>query len=192
MPILDGYLAFLAVFIGLAGCFAYIRSMLEGKARPNRVTFFIWALAPMIAAAAEASSNVGLAVIPVFMNGFTPLLIFLSSLAVKKAYWKTTRYDYLCGVLSALALILWYVTKAPDLAILFSIAADGLAGIPTVIKSWRHPETESVWIYVGGAITSVAAYTAINAWSFSAYAFPTYILLLNLIIIYGITRKVPG
>ena len=189
MAIFNGYLAFLAVFISLAGGLAYIYSMLKGKAKPNRVTWFMWAMAPLIAAAAEVSSNVGLAVIPVFMNGFTPLLIFLSSFAVKKAYWKIAKFDYVCGILSALALVLWYITKVPDIAILFAIATDALAGVPTVIKAWRNPETETIWVYVGGAFTSIAAYTAINTWTFSSYAFPTYIFILNLIIIFGIKRR---
>ncbi len=148
----------------------------------------MWAIAPLIASSAEITSNVGLAAIPVFMNGFTPLLILLSSFMAKKAYWKITRFDYICAILSVLAIIMWYITKTPEIAIFFAIAADALAAIPTVIKSWKSPKTESVWVYASGAFTSVAAYTAINLWTFASYAFPTYILVLNLVIIFGITR----
>ena len=87
-----------------------------------------------------------------------------------------------------MAIILWLITKTPDIAILFAIAADGLAAVPTVIKAWRNPKTESVWVYVGGTFTSIAAYTAINLWTFPSYAFPSYIIILNLIVIFGIKR----
>lgn len=186
MVLFSGYLVFLAAFASLASGGVYIYAMLKGSAKPNRITWLMWTIAPLIASAAEVSSNVGLAVIPVFINGFTPLLIFLSSFAVKKAYWKVRKSDYVFGLLSAAAILLWYITKAPDIAILFSIAADGLAGMPTIIKARRNPKTESIWIYASGAFSAITAYTAINVWTFSAYAFPTYLLILNLIIIFTV------
>ncbi len=188
MVLFSGYLVFPAALASLASGGVYIYAMLKGSAKPNRITWLMWTVAPLIASAAEISSNVGLAAIPVFINGFTPLLIFLSSFAVKNGYWKVRKSDYAFGLLSAAALLLWYITKTPDIAILFSIAADGLAGMPTIIKAWRNPETESVWIYASGTFSAVAAYTAINAWTFSAYAFPTYLLILNLIITFTVKR----
>ncbi|MDE1768710.1 MAG: hypothetical protein KGH64_06445 [Candidatus Micrarchaeota archaeon] len=184
-----GYLVFLGALGSLAGALAYIRSMMKGDAKPNRVTWLMWAVAPLIATAAELASNVGLAVIPVFISGFSPLLIFLASFRVKGAYWKLTRFDYACGIMSALAIVLWAVTDVPDVAILFSIASDGLAAVPTIKKSWTHPQTESVWVYVFGMFSSLSAFGVISSWTFSAYAFPVYMAILNLFIIFEINYR---
>jgi hypothetical protein len=52
--------------------------------------------------------------LPVFMAGFSPLLIFIASFLIKKAHWKPSTFDYACGALSSLALILCYLTKDPS------------------------------------------------------------------------------
>jgi hypothetical protein len=77
------------------------------------------------------------------MVGFNPFLTFLTSFVNKKAYWKITRLDLACGVLAIGGLVLWKMTDTPNLAISFGILADAIAGIPTVIKSFQEPETET-------------------------------------------------
>src|SRR5208283_2829807 len=139
------YLVFVAAFATLVATYVYIRSMFKGVAKPNRVSWLMWSIAPFIAATAAISNGVGWAVLPVFMSGVSPLLIFTASFVKKKAYWKLASFDYVCGALSGLALVLWYVTKDPNVAIAFAIASDGLAAIPTLTKAWNHPETESAW-----------------------------------------------
>ncbi len=133
------YLVFAAAFASILGAALYIRSMFRGNAKPNRVTWLMWSIAPFIATAAAASSGVTWAAIPVFMTGFAPFLIFVASFFTKKAYWKLTTFDYLCGALSAVALILWFVTMEPNLAISLAIASDALAAIPTLGEGLAYP-----------------------------------------------------
>ncbi len=78
------YLVFAGAAVSVSAAFFYIRDTLKGDTKPNRVTFFIWAVAPLIATAAGLAKGVTWAVVPVFMAGFCPLLIFLSSFANPK------------------------------------------------------------------------------------------------------------
>ena len=73
------YLVFVGVVLQLIGVFSYAKDVVKGKAKPNRVTWLMWSIAPLIATAAGLFSGVGLAVIPVFMSGFGPLIIFILS-----------------------------------------------------------------------------------------------------------------
>lgn len=183
------YLVIIGAVLSLIACFSYIRSMFRGEAMPNRVSWLMWAIAPMIATAAGLASGVRWAVLPVFMSGFSPLLIFIFSFVSKKAYWKLEPFDYVCGICSAVALILWAVTKDADLAILFAVISDGAAAIPTIAKSWTHPETENVFPFVTGLLSAIFAFFAIQAWNFSGYAFPIYLVIVNIIIIGSVYRK---
>jgi hypothetical protein len=149
----------------------------------------MWSIAPLIAAAAEISNGVNWAVLPVFMSGFCPLLIFVASFFTRKAYWKLSKIDYLCGVLSGLALLLWYLTKEPNLAITMSIASDAFAGLPTVIKAWSNPETESVWPYLTGIFAPMTSFAAATSWSFSEIAFPAYLVMINLLMVLTMYRR---
>jgi hypothetical protein len=183
------YLVFVAAFATLLATFVYVRSMFKGGAKPNRVSWLMWAIAPFIATAAAVSNGVGLAALPVFMSGFSPFLIFTASFITKRAHWALTSFDYVCGALSGLALVLWYVTKDPNVAIAFAIASDGLASIPTFTKAWNHPETELAWPFIVGVFNSSTSFLAFTIWTFSAYAFPAYLIVINILLFFSVYKK---
>jgi hypothetical protein len=183
------FLVVVAAVLSILAASVYIRSMFTGKTKPNRVTWLMWAVAPLIAAAASLSSGVGWAVLPVFMAGFSPLMIFTASFFAKKAYWKLSTFDYFCGVLSGLALVMWWLTKNANVAIVFAIASDALASIPTLVKSWSNPETESIWPYVVGIFGAASSLVVAAVLTFSAYAFPSYLLVINPLVLLAIYRR---
>jgi hypothetical protein len=183
------YLVFVAAFGSLLAAFAYIRSMFKGQTKPNRVTWFMWSTAPFIATAAAVSNGVGLAVIPVFMSGFSPFLVLTASFFNKKAYWKLSSFDYLCGMLSSLALVIWFITKDPTSAIIFAIVSDALAAVPTLIKAWHNPETESAWPFIIGVFSPMTSFIVATAWGFSELAFPTYLIVINIILVFSMYNK---
>ncbi len=156
---------------------SYVFQTLKGKTRPNRVTWFLWAVAPLIAFSAELGQHVGLRSIMTFMVGFGPAMVLIASFINRKSVWKITRLDIICGVLSVLALIAWGVTGKGNIAIAFSIASDLLAATPTMIKAYREPETEHYGVFLFGTISAVITLLTIKQWSFAQYGFPLYIAL---------------
>ena len=70
---------FLGTAIGALGTAVYLRDTLRGTTKPNRVTWLLWAFAPLLAAAVELDDGVGLRALPTFMIGFMPLLVFVGS-----------------------------------------------------------------------------------------------------------------
>ena len=182
------YLVFLGAIVQLIGIFSYIKDTLKGKTKPNKITWLMWSIAPMIATVAALSSGVGISILPVFMSGFGPFLVFISSLANKNSYWKLQKFDYFCGAFSILALILWIITKNPNIAILFSILSDASAAAPTIIKAWKHPETESINAYTTGLFNIFTGFFAIQTWNFSSLAFSVYLIISNTLITLFIWR----
>ena len=124
---LDPHFVILGAALQLIGVISYIRDTFKGKAKPNRVSWFLWALGPLIAFGAELDHGVGLVALMTFTVGFGPLLILLASFLNRKSAWKLTRLDIVCGVLSVGGLILWAITGSGYTAILFSLLADALA-----------------------------------------------------------------
>ena len=183
------YLVFLGAAVQLFGTASYIKDTLKGKTKPNKITWLLWATAPLIATAAAISDGVGLAVLPVFISGFGLLLVFLSSFANKEAYWKLEKFDYVCGACSILALLLWWITKNPTIAILFSILSDFFAAIPTLTKAWKYPETENPDAYTYSLFNSLTSFFAISHWNFSSVAFPAYLTIANIALAYAVLRK---
>jgi len=183
------YLVLVAAAASLLAAFVYINSMFKGQTKPNRVTWFMWSIAPFIATAAALSNGVGWAVIPVFMSGFCPFLVFTASFFTKKAYWKPSSFDYICGSLSGLALVLWFITNDANLAIIFAIVSDALAAVPTLTKTWHNPETESAWPFIIGVFSPLTSFLAATTWAFSELAFPTYLIVINILLVFSMLRK---
>jgi hypothetical protein len=123
------------------------------------------------------------------MAGFGPLLVVIASFFNKNAYWKVTPFDIACGTLSAVAIIIWVTTKNGNISLIFAILADLFAGIPTIIKSWKHSETESTGPYIYGNLNSIITILIITDFSFLNLSFPTYLFIVNAVIILGIKRK---
>lgn len=182
------YIVLIGAFVQLVGIFFYIRETVRGETKPNRVTWLMWSVAPLIGSVAAFSDGVRWAALPVFMSGFAPLLVFIASFVNSKPYWKLEKFDYFCGVCSILALVLWGITKEPLIAIIFSIASDGFAAVPTIIKSWKHPDSESVEAYTTGLFNSLTSFFALRTFGISELAFPIYLVLVNSSLITAVYR----
>ncbi len=182
------YLVLVGAIVLLTGSSFYIKETISGRTKPNRMTWFLWSLAPMIGAVAAFSNGVTWAALPVFFAGFIPLLIFIASFVNKQSYWRLGIFDYFCGFFSLLALVLWAITKEPVVAIIFAIISDAFAAIPTVKKAWQHPETETAAPFMAAIFNTSTAFFAIRSWSFSAYAFPFYLICLEILMVIAIVR----
>ncbi len=143
----------------------------------------MWTIAPLIATVAALTEGVKWSVLPVFMAGFCPLLVFIASFVNKNAYWKLGALDYWCGFWAILALILWGITKNPTLAVIFSIVSDGCAALPALIKAWQHPETETIAVYATALVSALTSFAAVKTWKLIEIAFPLYLMAANSLII---------
>jgi hypothetical protein len=179
----------LGVIIGGLGGLSYIVDTLKGKAKPNRVSWLLWAVAPLIAFFAEIKQGVGIQSLMTFSVGFIPLVVFLASFVNKKSVWKIRRFDIICGALSLTGLAFWYITRVANTAIVFSIIADCLAGLPTVVKSYNHPETENYWLYLASSTNSTITLLTISLWNFANFGFPLYNTIFCLIVVVLIKFK---
>lgn len=180
---------YLSLVFTVFGSYYYIRDVVKGKTKPNLVTWFFWALAPLIGTFLQLKAGAGLSVLPVFLAGFIPLVIFTVALLTRNSHWKITKFDIFCGVFSFIALVLWLLTKRADISILFAILSDLLAAVPTLIKSWKFPETETAVGYVPGILNNTLGLLIIKNWNFSIYSFGIYFIILNTTLILFIERK---
>ncbi len=186
------WLVLLSVCISLIGATAYIKDTLKGTTKPNRVSQFLWAFAPLLATAAAVSAGANVwATVRVFMSGLMPLFILIASFYNPKSYWKLTLFDYLCGVFSLVAIGFWVLADSPILAILFFAVADGFAAIPTIVKSFKAPETETRITYLLSTLSVVLVIPSIPIWNVQNSAFQIYLLTVNLIIITALYRPRP-
>jgi len=171
----------LALIIAAYGNFLYLKDTLKGETKPNRVTFFLWGTAPLIAFFAQRQGGGGIQSFYTLLIAVMCFLILAASFYTKKAYWKITKLDIGCGLISLVALILLVGTNKPLLALGFSILADFFAALPTLIKSYKHPLTETTSTYTLEIISSAIVLLTIHNWTIVNYLFAAYILFMNVL-----------
>ena len=173
------YIIIFTALINAFGWIMYIKDTLKWKTKPNKITWWIWAAAPLIWSAWMYFSQwLTWNILPVFMAGFIPLLIFISSFVNKNSYWELTKLDYICLILAILALILWWITNNPLLAIIFWILADFFAALPLIIKIYKFPETENIFPFFAWLIANLSAFLVIKEWKPEEYLFPSYLVFI--------------
>ena len=180
---------FIGVVIHLFCSILYIKNIIYGGTKPNLISWFIWALAPFVGFFLQLKAGAGLSSLGIFMAGFGPLLVIAVSLFKKNAFWKVKTFDLICGFISIVALGLYIITHNLGISIFFAVLSDALAYIPTFIKTWKHPETENSFGYLGGMIMNILALLIIHNWIFAIYSFSVYVIIANSVEICFIYRK---
>ena len=180
---------FIGVAISIIGYYFYFKNIFKGTTKPNLVSWFLWMLGPFVGTFLQIKAGANLSVLPVFIAGFGPLLVIVVSLFNKKAYWKITFFDIICGLFSVLALVIYALTHRFDISIFFAILSDFLASVPTLVKSWKFPETETASVYFMGIFSNILGLLVIRIWTFPIYSFGIYLVLMNIAMAFFIYRK---
>ena len=172
---IDVHWVIVGALISAFGASMYVRDTLRGTSQPNRVTFVLWAAAPLLAFGVQVSSGVGLRSLMTFMAGAAPVAVLIASFANRSAVWRIGPFDWVCGGLSVAGTLWWLVSGHGVVGIVAAVAADLLTGIPTAVKSWRAPESETAVSYVCGMVNAGVTLLTVTRFSAIVALFPAYI-----------------
>lgn len=184
------FLILISALLVTIGAAAYIRDTWKGKTKPNRVSWFFWALLPLIGTAAALELNADIwATFRIFLAGFFPLVIFAVSFTNKRGYWHLTFFDWFCAFCALLAIAVWFFMNTPRMAILFAVIGDTFACLPTIYKAWKYPDTETGFTYGINLIGALLVIPSIPVWNIENSAFQIYLIGVNLILAVAVYRK---
>ncbi|MDP3975138.1 MAG: hypothetical protein Q8P88_02550 [Candidatus Jorgensenbacteria bacterium] len=171
-----------AAVFSIAGYIPFIIAILrkEKPVRPNRATWFVWALVSGIIFVSYYEAGARATVIVPFAYAVGSTIIALLSLKYGEGGW--TPFDRKCLYAAGGSLVLWGVFTTPLIALLTNTAIDIIGGLPTIKKSYHNPESED-WLtwtfyFIGGTLNVVA----IEEWSFIIALYPVAMIVLITII----------
>ena len=183
-------LVIISACVMLYGGYAYFVDTLSGKTKPNRVSWFMWALAPLVSIGAAFSADADIwASVRVIVGGIVPALVFFASFINRNSYWRLTPFDLICGVLSLIALVFWGLVDSPLVAILLATAGNTFASIPTFFKAWNYPETETRLTYVTSFLSAILIVPAIPEWNIENAAFQIMLIVTTACLLVAAYRK---
>ncbi len=153
------------------------RDTLRGNSHPSRETWLIWT----VLGAISASSSIYEGATNSAAFGLARVLGSGAILALALYYGRgrlLTRLDESVMLLCAGGLVVWYCTDSAVFALALSIGLSALAGLPTVIKCVRAPNTESIatwWLSLAASLLAVAAVGRVDP---VLLAYPVYLCVL--------------
>ncbi len=175
-----------AGFLSLLGFVRYLVSINQGKARPSRVTWWIWAIVGLVLCFSYYSSGaVDTIWVPASL-AIGPLTIAIFALKYGEGGWN--RYDQGCLLSAGASLLLWWWFDSPIIALLINIVIDFLGALPTLRKSYYQPHTEDILTWSIFLTANTLNLFAINDWSFALCAYPFY-LFCNTVVIVGLLLR---
>ncbi len=166
-----------AGILSIAAFFPYLRDILKGTTRPSLVSWSGWTLLTGIATAAQFTKGAGWSIVVPLASTIGTALVTV--LAIKRGYTKFTTTDKICFSLAGLAIILWALTREPLVALILSLVADVIVAIPTILKTYRDPssETKSTWLlFALGAI--IGAFSSADL-KLHNLLFPIYLFFMD-------------
>src|SRR5687768_7092255 len=150
--------AVLAVYSGIP----YIRSVLSGRTKPHRFSWFILTLIQAIVVISQFLKGGRASIIVTFIFLLYCSVIFVLSLTPKGTK-DTSRYDRLLFFLALITILAWILTKNPAVAIWLSVIPDMCATLMIILKIKASPLSEDPFpwtigtiAYVFGCLTLVA------------------------------------
>lgn len=173
------------VFLALSVIFALlspvigITAVLMGNFRPQRMTrllIFVISLL-FVGSLWEQGDRNGIYVAGAQLLGGMVLLL----LSIKRGMGGTNRLDLLVLALALASLLAWKATNNPLLGLLMSIVTDLIAFSPTLVKTWKYPETEEWKFYASDVVASTFSLLSITTYGLATIAFPAYIWLINMV-----------
>src|SRR5579871_5991616 len=87
LPPMPTLFAVAGSIVNFVACVNYVRAILKGEAAPNRVTWFLWALVPLIAGVAQLRAGVGVSTLVVLSVGAGPACVVLASFVKRAGSW---------------------------------------------------------------------------------------------------------
>jgi hypothetical protein len=150
----------------------YIWNAYRGKTQPHRVTWFIIFLINLIGLANQHASGAKSSLLYFVGATFITFLVFLISLFNGVGGYKKLDILVLAGAM--LGLLIWYLTNSPTASVIANTAVALIGIIPTFVKAYHHPGSETKITWLIGTISALFAVISVGKLSFALLLIPVY------------------
>lgn len=170
-------LAFLSLAIGLGCYIPYGVDIARNKAIPARSARIMFTILLIVALVLQHDLGSGWALAVTI--GEATGSIGILYLALQKGVGGLSRLDVVCYTLLLVAVLVWVTTQNAFVALHVAILADVVAFVPTVVKTWRWPESETPFFFAAGVIAPLLSIAAQPQITYAVALFPAYLSLVN-------------
>lgn len=167
----------LSALIIIAGAPPYFWDILKGKTKPQRITWFIWAVLGVIAFISQLSLHGGWSLVFIGLDALGSIAVFLLALKYGVGGW--TRSDKAALVIAGIGMIVSVLARQPIIALSGVVLADISGMILTVRKTYKDPDSETTitWLFVG--TSALLGALSVGKWQLGLLIYPVYLAVGN-------------
>ncbi|HEY7043682.1 MAG TPA: hypothetical protein VH419_08445 [Nocardioidaceae bacterium] len=167
----------LAGACGAASTFPYLRDTLRRSTVPHRGSWLIWGVIEVVAVEAQRADGARWSLVPLAIQAAGTCIVF--ALSVRFGSGGVSRMDLALIALAGAGVVGWLAVDEPLIATTCVIAADFLAALMMLPKTWREPGSETMATYAFASLGGAATVGAVGTLSVSLLIYPVYFTLLN-------------
>ena len=149
--------------MAVVGNVPYVKDVLDKKVQPHVYTWFVWSVVSGIIFFGQLAKGAGVGAIPTFASEIFTFIIFLLSL--RYGFKKITLVDTFFLFLALIGIGLWVAIKDPTLSVIIAVAIDLVAFVPTILKTWTYPRTETPLLYFMNVTRHALALLSLEAYN---------------------------
>jgi hypothetical protein len=188
--------AVIASILAIVGNVSYVKSTLRGQTKPHPYSWFIWTIVSLTTFFGGVQKGAGVGAIPTGISELGTVIVFVISLyrliKGRDVEQINKTIDTVFLVVALLGLVPWILTKDPTISVVTVVTIDLLAFIPTLRKTWAHPETENPLLYATNVCRHVLTLIALAAYNVATMLHSISMICSNtlMVILIGVRRRV--
>lgn len=172
------YIGILAGIIAFVAYFVYIKSIIRGETKPNKITWWIWTFMGGVIGTSYYFSGAEATLWVAISEFIGPLTIALLSMKYGTGGTED-KTDFLFLVGAIFSIILWIIFDNPVVALVTNLAVDVFAVLPTIKHIRKNPDDEG---FAGWFITWIADCVnlfAVDKPVFGVVIYPVYMFVID-------------
>ncbi len=182
-----GILSSLVVVIG---GIPYLVDIHKKRVHPHVLSWIGWAFITALGASAMLAEGSTWAVAILLANTLLCVSISVYAVIKKVGVWSTGIHDFIFFGLGILGLVLWQTLDLPILAIVCAILADLFFGLPTIIKTFKDPASETIFVWLTASVSGLLSLFAVRNFMFAEAGYPLYLLIYDTIMLLLVLRVI--
>ncbi len=184
-------IAIIATVLAIVGNISYLKDVFAGRVQPHPYTWLMWSIVSMTTFFGGVAKGAGIGALPTGVaEGFT-IIIFLFSLKYlfQGKAGHIRKVDNYFLAICLLGLIPWALTEDPTISVIIVVLIDIVAFIPSLRKTWNHPETEKPLLYEMNVARHVLTLFSLQTYNIATTFHSIAMICTNTVMTVFIKRK---
>ncbi len=162
-----------------------IRGIMRGEVKQSVAAWMLWVFLDAIAMVSTIIERGNFLLLVFYVIGGS---FVIASLLYKKLF-KWTWFEWLILALVIICLVVWKMSGSRT-AIVASTLAVFIAGVPQIVESWRKPDKQTGYIYIGYVVANFLSLMGGKGWLIEERFYPgVCVILCGLIAAAALHRK---